>query len=77
MTEKSPEGCHSRNKGEEGLAPPGVGSERKGDQEATSEAGAVVCSPSEDASFLIPLFPPILGRVRKLASLLINYKLHI
>lgn len=37
VTQMSPEGHHSRNRGEEGLAPLGVGRERRGDQEATKK----------------------------------------
>lgn len=63
VTQKSPEGCHSRNKGEEGLLSLGVGSENKGNQEANGKAAPGVNSPSEDAPFLIPLFLTVLGRV--------------
>lgn len=63
VTQMSPEGHHSRNRGEEGLAPLGVGRERRGDQEATSKAVPLDGGPSEGASSLSPLFPPALGRV--------------
>lgn len=63
VTQMSPEGHHSRNKGEAGLAPLGVGSERRGDQEATSEAAPPTGSPPEGASSPPPSLPPALGRV--------------
>lgn len=61
VTQKSPEGCHSRNEGEEGLAPPGVGSENKGNREANGKKAPGVNSPSEDAPFLNSFIPNCTG----------------